>query len=142
MTSIKKRWLPVLGAGILSVSLMSSTADIAHALNVGGLLAALSGDTANSDGYQVVGARSLYRTQDRPWSQIPTGAKLLVRAPAGVTLADVHRTAASAKPSARSPLAVEGAKVDVKRSGDLYELHVTADKRSAALEIQRRAKSL
>lgn len=139
---MKKRWLPVLGAGILSVSLMSSTADIAHALNVGGLLAALSGDTANAEGYQVVGAQNLYRRQDRPWAMIPTGAKLLVRAPAGVTLADVHRTATSAKTSERSPTAVEGAQVEVKRAGDLYELHVTADKRSAALEIQRRAKSL
>jgi hypothetical protein len=30
----------------------------------------------------------------------------------------------------------------VRRAGDLYELHVTAEKRSAALEIQHRALAL
>jgi hypothetical protein len=142
MTSKTKRWLPLLGAGILTVSLMSSVPDSARALGGAGLLAALSGDTSNAEGYQVVGARKLYRTQDRPWAQIPTGAKLLVRTPAGVTLADVHRMATHAAPSERSPLAVPGVKVEVRRSGDLYELHVTHDVRSQALEVQRRATAL
>lgn len=124
----------------MAMSVMSS--DVAHALNVGGLLAALSGDTPHAEGYSVVAARNLYRTQARPWAQIPTGAKLLVRAPAGVTLADLHRTASSASPNERSPLAVPGAKVEVVRSGDLYELHITHGVRSQALEIQRRAKAL
>ncbi len=142
MTSMTKRWLPLLGAGILAVSMMSSAPDSAHALGSSGLLAALSGDAAHADGYQVVGARNTYRTQDRPWMQIPTGAKFLIRTPAGVTAADVHRTAASAAASETSPLGVPGAKVEVVRTRDLYELRVTHATRSQALEIQRRAAAL
>lgn len=137
-----KRWLPLLGAGIVAASLMSSSPDIAHALGGAGLLAALSGDTSHAEGYQVVGARNTYRRQDRPWAQIPTGAKLLVRAPAGVTLADVHRMASAAPPNERSPLAVPGVQVEVVRAGDLYELRVTHAVRSQALEVQRRARAL
>jgi hypothetical protein len=105
-------------------------------------LAALSGDAANADGYQVVGARNTYRTQQRPWAQIPTGAKLLVRAPNGVTLTDVHRMAKAAVGNERSPLAIPGVKLEVARSGDLYELRVTHDQRSQAIEVQRRANAL
>ncbi|HEX5655701.1 MAG TPA: hypothetical protein VFX59_00835 [Polyangiales bacterium] len=121
---------------------MSSAPDIAKALPLSGLVAALSGDSANAEGYQVVGAKNLYRTQDRPWAQIPTGAKLLVRTPAGVTLADVHRLAAGGAANERSPLAVPGVKVEVVRSGDLYELRLTHEQRSQAIEVQRRAKAL
>ncbi|HEY6877204.1 MAG TPA: hypothetical protein VI299_04255 [Polyangiales bacterium] len=132
-----------MGAGLMALSAMSAAPDVARALHVGGLLAALSGDAAHAEGYRVVAARNLYRTQARPWAQIPTGAKLLVRAPEGVTLADLHRAASSgASEDQRSPLAVEGSKIQVIRSGDLYELHITHDVRSKALEIQRRAKAL
>jgi hypothetical protein len=89
----------------------------------------------------VVAAKQLFRIQDRPFAHIPTGAKLLVRTPAGVTEADLHR-AALENASASSPLSVPGARLLVRRTGDLYELHVTAEKRSAALEIQHRALAL
>ncbi|HEY6878840.1 MAG TPA: hypothetical protein VI299_12510, partial [Polyangiales bacterium] len=142
MTSVMKRWLPLMGAGLMALSAMSAAPDVARALHVGGLLAALSGDAAHAEGFSVVAARNLYRTQARPWAQIPTGAKLLVRTPEGVTPADLHRAASTGTADARSPLAVPGAKVEVVRSGDLYELHITHDVRSQALEIQRRAKAL
>jgi hypothetical protein len=125
----------------VAVSLLSSAPDVAHALDLGGLSAALRGDSANADGFRVIAERDLYRTQARPWMQIPTGAKLLVRAPAGVTEADVHRAARAAQ-GERSPMGVQGAELSVIRSGDLYELHITAKSRSQALEIQRRAKAL
>jgi hypothetical protein len=99
------------------------------------------GDLLQSQGFEVVAAKELYRIQDRPFAHIPTGAKLLVRAPAGVTEADLHR-AASCSSSATSPLSVPGASVTVRRAGDLYELHITAAKRSAALEIRDRALAL
>jgi hypothetical protein len=89
----------------------------------------------------VVGTQNLYRVQARPWAQIPTGAKLLVRAPAGVTEADLHR-ALRCGASANSPLAVTGAALRVERSGDLYELQITATSRTSAREIQRRADAL
>jgi hypothetical protein len=92
-------------------------------------------------GLQVVETSKLYRVQERPWSHIPTGARILVRAPAGTTEADLHRSAVRDQ-SAGSPLSVPGAKVDVVRRGDLYELRVTASARSAALEIQHRASAL
>ena len=93
------------------------------------------------ESFVVVAAKQLYRIQDRPFAHIPTGAKLLVRAPAGVTEADLHRAAVQ-NAGAASPLSVPGAQLMVRRSGDLYELHVTAEKRSAALEIQHRARAL
>jgi hypothetical protein len=133
-----KRWLPVFGAGMLATVLMSSTPDNAQASDCG---AAGTVDPLRSEGFEVVAAKKLYRMQERPWVQIPTGAKILVRVPAGVTEADLHR-AATCGASAESPLAVEGAKVEVRRSGDLYELHVTASERGAAREIQRRASAL
>ena len=93
------------------------------------------------EGFQVIETSKLYRVQDRPWSHIPTGARILLRAPAGTTEADLHRSAVRDQ-GAGSPLTVPGAKVKVVRRGDLYELQVTASQRSTALEIQHRATRL
>jgi len=133
--------LAVLGAGLMALSMASLPADTAKASDCSNSSAAATHDPFSSEGFQVLAAKELYRVQDRPFMHVPTGAKLKLRAPAGVTEADLHR-AATCSPSDRSPLAVEGAKLKVIRNGDTYELHVTADTRSAALEIQRRAKAL
>jgi hypothetical protein len=130
----------VLGAALALGALASVPADSAHASDCQ-LPRQLSHDPLASEGFTVLDAKQLYRVQDRPYMHIPTGAKLLVRAPAGVTEADLHR-AALCNPGATSPLSVPGARLMVRRSGDLYELHVTAEKRSAALEIRDRALAL
>ena len=113
----------------------------AHAIDCSELPAALSSDPLRADGFRVLDTNKLYRVQERPWSHIPTGAKVTLRAPAGVTSADLQRSAICAA-SSDSPLSVPGAKLRVTRSGDVYELSVTAPTRSAALEIQRRASAL
>jgi hypothetical protein len=131
----------LLGAALSLCALASVTPDTARANDCRDLSPQLRGDPLQSEGLVVVAAKELYRIQDRPFAHIPTGARLLVRAPAGVTEADLHRAAACST-SASSPLSVPGAQLMVRRSGALYELHITAEKRSAALEIQHRALAL
>lgn len=140
MSSVHTRWLLALGA-VTIFAVASQTPDTASASDQAGLTAESGRDTLGTAGLQVLGAKELYRMQERPFMRVPLGAKLLVRAPAGVTEADLHR-AATSSPHANSPLAVPGAKLSVRRSGDLYELHVTAPVRSAAIEILRRAQAL
>jgi hypothetical protein len=136
----------ILSAGLLATALSvctlaSATPDTARADDCRDLAAHLRGDPLQSKGFSVIAAKELYRIQDRPFAHIPTGAKLLVRAPAGVTEADLHRAArCSAGPS--SPLSVPGAALMVRRAGDLYELHITATTRNAALQIRDRALAL
>ena len=142
MSITKTRWLPAFGALLTTLSLGAvATPAPAGALECSGLPAMLDSDPLTAEGFQVLGSSKLFRVQARPWAQIPTGARLLVRAPAGVTEADMHR-ASLCSAGERSPLTVPGAKLRVQRSGDAYELHVTAESRSAALEIQRRAAAL
>jgi hypothetical protein len=84
----------------------------------------------------------LYRFQDRPYLRIPVGVALWVKAPRGVTAADLHnllQDCARQQVAATSPLCVKGAKIDVERSGGYYVVRVTSDKRATALEIQHRA---
>lgn len=140
MNNLSKRGLLALGAGLL-LTLASLSPDTASASDCGGLSAELRQDPFASEGFRVLRAKNLYRFQERPYVQVPTGAKVLLRAPEGVTEADLHR-AMSCNTSDKSPLAVPGAQLSIVRSGDAYELHVTADSRSAALEIQRRVKAL
>jgi hypothetical protein len=131
-----------LGAGLMLIGMASLPADTARASDCSSPAGATSShDPLRSEGFQVLAAKELYRVQERPFAHVPTGAKLMLRAPAGVTEADLHR-AATCGASELSPLSVPGAKLKVIRNGDKYELHVTADSRSAALEIQRRAKAL
>jgi len=140
MSTHSTRSARLLGAALSLCALASVTPDTARADDCRDP-SQLHGDPLQSASFVVVAAKQLYRIQDRPFAHIPTGAKLLVRAPSGVTEADLHR-AALCNPGTSSPLSVPGAQLTVRRSGDLYELHVTADKRSAALEIQQRAAAL
>jgi hypothetical protein len=136
----KNRWPIAIGA-LLTVAFGAPLApSAAEARECGDLHASLSTDPL-AGGAAVVSANKTFRVQERPWAHIPTGARITVRAPAGVTEADVHRAAVCAA-SESSPLSVPGAQLRVERAGDLYELHVTAPLRSAALEIQRRATAL
>jgi hypothetical protein len=136
----KSRYLDL--AALLLTAVMTPLAPAAaQALECRELPPAIAFDPLQKPGFSVLAATNTYRTQDRPWSQIPTGARLLLRTPAGFTIADIHRAAlCAASPS--SPLSVPGAKLRVTQSEGLYQLHVTADTRSAALEIQRRANAL
>jgi hypothetical protein len=140
MSTLNSRWLLALGASLSIVGLTTSTPDTAAASEER-CPSELRADPFSGDGFTVVASKDLYRVQDRPYAHIPTGAKVLVRAPAGVTEADLHH-AATHHVSESSPLAVPGARLSVRRSGELYELHVTAAERGAAREIQRRAKAL
>lgn len=138
MEALKNKWTQ--GSVALFAALLLGSAALperASAAQCGDLPPAL----AQAANLQVVSASNLYRVQARPWMQVPTGARLFVKAPAGVTEADMHR-AALCTTNPESPLAVTGARLAVKRSGDLYVLEVTAPTRGAALEIQRRASAL
>jgi hypothetical protein len=141
MSTTKSRVLAATGALLATLSLSAVTAAPASASTCGELPTVLAHDPLTAEGFEVLGVDKLTRVQARPWSQIPTGARVLLRAPAGVTEADLHR-AATCGASESSPLAVPGAKLTVKRQGDVYVLEVTAPARSAALEIQRRAAAL
>lgn len=136
-----KHWPIVLGAFLTAAFAAPLAPQTAKASECGDLPASLTSDPLQAGDYQVVGTNKTYRVQQRPWAHIPTGARVLVRAPAGVTEADLHR-AAVCSATEGSPLSVPGAKLRIERSGDLYELHVTADARGAAREIQRRAEAL
>lgn len=134
----------LLNAGALSLMAMFATEPtpaLADAPRCGDLPAALAHDPLRAAGFEVVVTDKLYRVQERPWAHIPTGAKILVRAPSGITAADLHR-AATCNAGSQSPVSVPGAKLRVVRAGDLYELTVTADQRSAALAIQQRTAAL
>jgi hypothetical protein len=105
-------------------------------------LSTSQGDTRVVPALQVVKTESLYRFQDRPYLRIPQGVALWVKAPAGLTAADLHnllQDCARSQPRADSPVCVKDAQLSVDRSGGHYVVRVTSDSRSTALEIQRRA---
>ena len=141
---LSRKIATLLNAGLFSLlTVMTAHASPAKAnvSHCGDLPAALTQDPLRAAGFQIVETDKLHRVQERPWAHIPTGAKILLRAPSGVTAADLHR-AAMCRADSESPLSVPGAKLRVVRSGDLYELTITADQRSAALAIQHRTSAL
>lgn len=94
---------------------------------------------------KTLATKKLYRFQQRPYARLPKGAAISIQAPAGVTAADLHHAAicgALFGNDTTSPLTVPGAKLEVKRNGDRYELHITADDRGAARQIQERVAAL
>jgi hypothetical protein len=124
---------------------VASSETVAGGLDCGALAADLRKDPLTSGPFKIVGITKLYEFQDRPYVRRPTGARLTLRSPQGVTEAE-HRAAACtmrrASGDAISPLAVPGSNVRVARRGSQYDLHITAKDRAAALEIQRRADHL
>lgn len=144
MTMTKSRRCFATVSGVLAAALgglVAMSPAQASALECSDLPSGLRAAPLSSESLEVVDTQKLFRVQQRPWVRVPTGARLTVRAPAGVTAADIHR-AMRCSPEQHSPLTVEGAKLIVKRVGDLYQLHVTADSRGAAREIQQRAAAL
>jgi hypothetical protein len=99
----------------------------------------------DTHGFTKLATRNLYRFQDRPWARLPVGAAIKVRAPQGMSEADVHNAARCGLifgNDAASPLTVPGAKLVVKHHEGAYELHITAKERGPAREIQQRAEAL
>jgi hypothetical protein len=95
--------------------------------------------------YTRLGSRELYRFQARPGARLPTGAAVNLRAPAGMTEAELHGAllcGAVWNSDDRSPLTVPGAKLSLRRTGSVYEVQITADEAGAAREIQRRVAAL
>mgnify|MGYP005820306243 CR=1 FL=1 len=92
---------------------------------------------------QVKDVRKLTTRGERHLHNQPLGAAILVAPTAGMTLADLQRAAECHAGAANdgSPLGVEGVEVSVTRAGKDYELHLTSDSRSGALEILRRAQA-
>lgn len=103
-------------------------------------------DPVTSGVFKVVETYNLYRFQERPYMRLPSGVRVKLLAPQGVTSADLHRAAACSRrwitDDARSPLAVSGGRVRVEQRGGHFDLHITAQERSTAREIQVRAARL
>ncbi len=105
-------------------------------------LATGSADAHASSSLQIQKVEPLYRFQERPYLRIPEGVALSVRAPRGMTAADLHNLVDECQRGARdkgSVLCVKGAEIVVQRAGGNYVLRVTSTDRATATEIQRRA---
>lgn len=83
--------------------------------------------------------QALYRFQDRPWARMPLGVAITVRAPVGVTMADLHNQATDCSKQQNTPQCVSGANVSVNRNGGVYVIKVTSQDAATAREIQKRA---
>jgi hypothetical protein len=145
-TSMKTKTSIVLFAGLLMACAGVVAPGAAHA-NPGSMCltlgAGLNQDPVTSGHLQVVGVQKLFSKGERWQHGNPTGAAIKVLPTPGMTMADLQRAATchAGKQDAQSPLAVEGVKIHVTREGSAYVLRLTADSRSAALEIQRRAEA-
>jgi|GEM_PF-3191045 len=115
---------------------------ICSALAVSGAGAGDQG--AKAAGFVLVRSYNLYRTQARPWAQIPTGAALVIRTPEYTTESDLHNALRGCAKQAGldSPLCVKGASFRVRAEGELYVVEITAKDRTTALAIQKRAAGL
>jgi hypothetical protein len=139
--SIKTRASFAVLVGAITACAGVATPGPAHA-NPGTACAAQDPTVALS----VVDVRKLYTRGERHMHNQPMGAAIKVVPTAGMTIADLQRTAEcyagqSGLTGESSPLAVEGVEVRVDRDGSAYVLHLTSDSRSGALEIQRRAEA-
>ncbi|MFW5876725.1 MAG: hypothetical protein ACOCXM_08305 [Myxococcota bacterium] len=93
----------------------------------------------------ILDTRSITEPQGKQRLWTPMGAAVLVPAEQGMTAAYLQRAlschAARAEGS-QSPLAVDGAQVEVRATDGAFQVTVTADRRSDAREIQRRVEAL
>lgn len=97
---------------------------------------------AHGGSLQIIRVEQLSHFQAKPYLRVPDGAALWVRAPRGMTAADLHNMLDDCQRAARddgSVLCVKGASISVDRSGGSYVVRVTSTDRATALEIQRRA---
>lgn len=136
--TFRNHMLPLLGAASLSLALaLAATRAEASAPSCNTQLEPASINT--------LATKNLYRFQQRPYLRLPQGAAISIQAPAGVTAADLHNAAmcgALFGEDTTSPLTVPGAKLKVVRHEGKYELHITAEDRGAAREIQQRVAAL
>lgn len=105
-------------------------------------LATGSADAHSLAALQIERAEPLYTFQQRPYLRVPEGVALWVRAPRGMTAADLHNLLGDCQRQARddgSVLCVKGAALAVERSGGHYVVRVTSTDRAVAAELQRRA---
>jgi len=130
-----------LAAGLSALGLFATNHGKADNTVAWASLNVASGTSAQSR-IAVLKTKKLYRFQQRPWLRIPEGVALHVRAPAGMTAADLHNALSYCAPEDKnqdSPLCVEGATLKVVRSGGTYVVRITSDSRAAAMQIQARA---
>lgn len=130
-------------AGLSAVPFVSSVqAEATPACSL--LLQSSVSELASPHRLQVVKTQNLYRTQQKPYALVPEGTAIWVRAPKGMTAADLHRSLAECARQAEggTPVCVKGARISVERDNSLYVVQVKAQSRDAALEIQRRAERL
>jgi hypothetical protein len=121
----------------------SAKADAKLACNL--LLQSAVSQIASPHRLQVVKTRNLFRTEQRPYSLVPEGAAIWVRAPEGTTAADLHRRLTECTRRAGeggTPICVAGSRISVDRDHGLYVVQVTSKERDSALEIQHRAERL
>lgn len=91
---------------------------------------------------QILKTEALHRFQDRPYLRIPVGVAVVVRAPRGMTAADLHNALADcSQQNAALPVCLPGSKLEVARHGGNYVLRITSDDRATALRIQRDARA-
>lgn len=127
-------------AGVVGPGAASASPPGSVCLTLG---AGLNQDPITSGHLQVVGVRKLFSKGERRFHNVPQGAAVAVLPTPGMTMADLQRAAAchAGNRNDQSPLGVEGVKVRVERQGSTYVMHITADSRTAALEVQRRAEA-
>lgn len=97
---------------------------------------------AHAGHLQITRVEQLSHFQAKPYVAVPDGAALWVRAPRGMTAADLHNMLTECQRSARddgSVLCIKGSTIQVDRSGGHYVVRVTSSDRATALEIQKRA---
>jgi hypothetical protein len=143
MTRFSKAYCrAALAAACLSAPLFAAGAAQADSTLACSALLSGSADAQPAGALQINKVEELFHFQARPYLRVPDGVALWVRAPRGLTAADLHNLIGDCQKSGRdngSVLCVKGAKISVDRSGGSYVVRVTSPDRAEALEIQKRA---
>jgi len=142
MTQFSKAFRHLALAAALAAPLVLAAGARAESSLACAALATGSADAHTPSTLQIQKVEQLYRFQERPYLRIPEGVALSVRAPRGMTAADLHNLLGDCQREARddgSVLCVKGAALTVERAGGKYVVRVTSADRAVAAEIQRRA---
>jgi hypothetical protein len=141
MTGLEKSFRHLALAACLAAPLFAALPAHADSTLACSAMAAGSG-SHDAGALQITKVEHLWHFQARPYLRIADGVALSVRAPQGMTAADLHNLLGDCQKQARddgSVLCVKGAQISVDRNGGSYVVRVTSDNRATALEIQRRA---
>ena len=142
MTEFSKAFRQLALAAGLAAPLMLAADARADSSLACAALASGSADAHTPATLQIEKVQQLYQFQQRPYLRVPEGVALWVRAPRGMTAADLHNLLGDCQRQLRddgSALCVKGAALTVERSGGHYVVRVTSTDRATAAEIQRRA---